>query len=135
MIKTPTYYVFKMYRHHQGASLLSSELVNAGTVGSGKNELPKVFESVSEDENGAITITLTNNSLEASEDLEVLLTKDGNAYNVCEATVLSGKMNSYNTFDAPENVKEQKFESYSKAEGGLKVTLPPCSVVSLRLKK
>ena len=36
MIKTPTYYVFHMMRHHQGASLLGSELVGSGTVGKDK---------------------------------------------------------------------------------------------------
>jgi len=135
MIKTPTYYVFKMFRHHQGATLLGSDLINNGTVGAGKNELPKVFESVSEDENGVITVTLTNNSLESTEELEIQLTKDGGAYNVCEASYVTGKMNSYNTFEAPEVVKEQEFTAYTKTDAGIKVTLPTCSVVSIRLKK
>jgi alpha-N-arabinofuranosidase len=135
MIKTPTYYVFKMYRHHQGATLLGSDLLNGGTVGSGKNELPKIFESVSEDADGVITITLTNNSLESSEDVDVQLTKDGGAYNVCEAVYVTGKMADHNTFDNPEVVKELEFKDYSKTSEGLKVTLPACSVVSIRLKK
>ena len=58
MIKTPTYHVFHMYRHHQGATLLRSDLIGAGTVGAGKNELPKVIESVSENADGVITGTL-----------------------------------------------------------------------------
>ena len=33
MIKTPTYHVFHMYRHHQGATLLRSDLIGAGTGG------------------------------------------------------------------------------------------------------
>jgi alpha-N-arabinofuranosidase len=135
MIKTPTYYVFKMYRHHQGATLLGSDLLNGGTVGSGKNEVPKIFESVSEDADGVITITLTNNSLESSEDVDVQLTKDGGAYNVCEAVYVTGKMADHNTFDNPEVVKELEFKDYSKTSEGLKVTLPACSVVSIRLKK
>ncbi len=71
MIKTPTYHVFHMYRHHQGATLLRSDLIGAGTVGAGKNELPKVIESVSENAAGVITVTLTNNSLEAAENVTI----------------------------------------------------------------
>ena len=37
--------------------LLDSSLVGGTTVGTGKNELPKVFESVSEDKDGVITVT------------------------------------------------------------------------------
>lgn len=135
MIKTPTYYVFKMYKYHQGAQLLDSALLNAGTVGEGKNELPKVFESVSEDENGVITVTLTNNSLDAVEEIEVALTKDGGAYNVCESTLVTGTMNAHNTFEQPEVVAEANFTNYEKTADGVKVTLPACSVVSIRLKK
>lgn len=135
MIKTPTYHVFHMYRFHQGATLLGSDLLYNGTVGSGKNECPKIFESVSEDAAGIITVTFTNNSLEAAEDVEIQITKDGSAYNVAEAYVVSGKMNDFNTFEAPEVVKEESFTAYSKDDAGIKVTLPACSVVTVRLKK
>ena len=135
MIKTPTYHVFHMYRYHQGAALLSSELVDAGTVGSGKNELPKVFESASVDADGVITVTLTNNSLESGESVDLQFTADGAAYEVAEASFVAGTMNAYNTFEAPEVVTEQKFEAYTKNADGVRVELPACSVVSIRLKK
>ena len=135
MIKTPTYYVFKMYRNHQGATLLGSDLLNAGTVGTGENVVPKIFESVSEDENGVINITLTNNSLKDAENIEIQLTKDGDAYSVCEASYVTGAMNAHNTFDNPEVIKEQQFTDYSKAANGINVTIPACSVVSIRIKK
>lgn len=135
MIKTPTYYVFRMYAAHQDSTLLSSELLNNPTVGSGKNELPKVFESVSEDRDGVITITLTNNSLESTEDIEIALTKDGGSYNICESSVVTGSMNAHNTFDMPDVVKEEEFKDYSRTDEGFKLTLPKCSVVSVRIRK
>ena len=135
MIKTPTYYVFHMYRHHQGASLLSSELVGGGTVGTGKNELPKVFESVSEDADGVITITLTNNSLDAGEQVDIQLAADASAYQVSDAVYVSGSMNAHNTFEAPEVVSEQAFKAYEKTADGIRVDIPACSVVSIRLSK
>lgn len=135
MLKTPTYHVFRMYSAHQGAQLLSSELINNGKVGAGKNELPKVFESVSEDKDGVITITLTNNSLETPEDIEVQLTKDGGSYNVNDASIVTGKMNAHNTFEAPDEVKEEKFTACEKTQDGLKLSVPACSVISIRIKK
>ena len=135
MIKTPTYYVFHMMRHHQGASLLGSELVGSGTVGKDKNELPKVIESVSEDADGVITVTLTNNSLEASEEIEISLTADSASYNVKEARFIAGAMNAHNTFDQPEVVEEKDFDAFKKDADGIKVTIPACSVVTLRLAK
>ncbi|WP_029320173.1 alpha-N-arabinofuranosidase [Butyrivibrio sp. AE3004] len=135
MIKTPTYYVFKMFRYHQNATLLDSVLVNNSTVGQDKNELPKIFESVSEDENGNVTITLTNNSLEAAEDVEIAFTKDGPSYTVSEAAVVTGKMADHNTFENGDVVKEESFKDYSKTESGITVKIPACSVLMLRLNK
>lgn len=135
MIKTPTYYVFHMMRHHQGAALLDSSLVGGTTVGTGKNELPKVFESVSEDKDGVITVTLTNNSLESSEDVDIMLTNEGDKYSVSEARYIEGAMDAHNTFEAPEVVDEKDFTAYENTQTGVKVTLPACSVVTLRLSK
>ncbi len=135
MIKTPTYYVFKMYRHHQGATLLGADLLANPTVGKGEFEVPKVFQSVSEDKDGVITITLTNNALDTAETVDIQLTKDAAAYNVVEAGIITGKMADHNTFESPEVVKEQSFDKYTKTAEGLSVTLPPCSVVCIRIKQ
>ena len=135
MIKTPTYYVFHMYRHHQGAKLLDSVLLNNKEVGVEDKTLPKIFESVSVDADDVITITLNNTSISESEDMEIAITKDCNTYSVCEAKILTGAMNAHNTFDNPEVIKEEEFTAFEKVEGGLKVKLPACSVVTLRLNK
>ena len=135
MIKTPTYYVFKMYKYHQGATLLASDLLNNSTVGEGKNEVPKLFESVSEDENGVITITITNNSLDSEEKVDINLVADGDKYSVAESAVLKGAMNAFNTFDNDSNVKEESFDDYEKTQNGLSIVIPKCSVVMIRIKK
>ena len=94
-----------------------------------------MIESASVDADGVITITLTNNSLESAESVDVQLTADGAAYNVAEASYVSGTMNAHNTFEAPEVVTEQAFGAYEKTADGIRVELPACSVVSIRLKK
>ncbi len=134
MILTPTYHVFHMYRHHQGAKLLSSELMDAGTAGYGKNALPKLTESVSMGEDGVINITLTNHSLESAEEVDVRLTDNGGAYGVAEARCVSGAMNAHNTFDAPDTVVERRLDAVEKTGFGATITLPPRCVACVRLK-
>ena len=94
-----------------------------------------MIESVSENADGVITVkTLTNTSLEAAENVTIQLTDDGAAYGVCEASVVAGTMNAHNTFEAPEVVTEQAFADYEKTADGIRVQIPACSVVSIRLK-
>ena len=45
-----------------------------------------------------ITVTLTNNSLESSEDVDIMLTNEGDKYSVSEARYIEGAMDAHNTF-------------------------------------
>ena len=134
MIKTPTYHVFHMYRHHQGATLLSSTLTGVGEVGIGEWKVPEVTESVSEDAEHIITVTLNNLSADEEKEIEIAFAGDEHVYSVKEAKVVSAEMHAHNTFDAPELVKEEVFTAYKKCADGIKIMLPPCSVVELRLQ-
>ena len=133
MIKTPTYHVFHMFRHHQGAELLSSELTGVSEIGVGEWKVPELTESVSE-KDGMITITLNNLSATDSREVDVQFTED-KAYEVVEANIVTGAdMHDHNTFDAPEVVKEAAFTGYSVNKNTMKVTMPPYSVVEIRVK-
>ena len=128
MLKTPTYHVMHMYRHHQGADLLESHLENAPGTGTAEHPVPKLTESVSE-KDGIITVTIGN--LSATESEKVHLQLQGRGYKVLEAKIVSGQdIHSHNTFDAPETVCEKDF-----AVDGMKFTVPAASVVTVRLSK
>lgn len=134
MIKTPTYHVMHMYRHHQGADLLASALSGVEEIGVGEWKVPKVTESVSVDENGVITITMNNLSMEASEEIDVQFANAG--YKVLEAAIVTEKdVHSHNTFENPEAVVEKAFDGCQVTENGLKVTMPANSVVAIRVSK
>ena len=134
IIKTPTYYVFHMYRHHQGAALLQSDLSGTAKVGAGEWQVPKISESVSVDKNGVITVTLNNLSTDEAEEMDITITGSGKQYVVDEANILTQNMKAYNTFEMPDCVKEEKFTNYRTEERGIHAQLPPCSIVELRLK-
>jgi alpha-N-arabinofuranosidase len=134
MIKTPTYHVMHMFRHHQGAQLLESSLSNVEPIGPDEWVVPKVTESVSENEQGVITITLNNLSIEEVEKVDVEFKRSG--YQVIEARIVSdADMHAHNTFEAPERVTERDFTGYELTTQGLTVTLPCCSVVELRVTR
>ncbi len=132
MIKTPTYHVFHMFRHHQGADLLESSISGITEIGPDEWKVPEITESVSE-KDGIITITLNNFSLTDSKELEVIFAEK-KKFEVVEANVVtSSDVHDHNTFDEPEKVVEKAFDGYSN-EGGLKLTLPAASVVEIRIK-
>ncbi len=127
MLKTPTYHVMHMYRHHQDGELLESQLSGTKGVGSAKSPVPQLTESVSE-KDGIITVTIGN--LSATESEKVQLKLQGRGYKVLEATVVSGEIHAHNTFDDPEVVAERPLQT-----DGLKFTVPAASVVMVRLSK
>jgi alpha-N-arabinofuranosidase len=133
MIRTPTYHVMHMYRHHQGAELLSSELCGGDSIGTEEFTVPDVMESVSE-KDGIITITLNNLSLEDARELDIQFT--GNASKeVLETLIVGGKdAQAFNTFEEPDRVCEKPFDGIRADGDSLHVTLPAASVVMIRLK-
>ena len=132
MILTPTYHVFHMYRHHQGAQLLDSELAGTETAGAGESSVPALQESVSMQEDGTVIVTIANMSVEKSYpvDLVFMEKKPESA----EARILTNEMHAKNTFEEPDMVKEEDFDGVTLTERGASFTIPACSVVSLRLR-
>lgn len=134
MIKTPTYHVMHMYRHHQGAKLLESSVTGIDEIGTDEWKVPKVTESVSKDKDGIITITLNNLSIESAEEVEVQLANG--VYKVVEARIVTNSdMHAHNTFGAPEEVTEKDFNDYEVKGENILVKLPVNSVVEMRLQK
>lgn len=134
MIKTPTYHVMHMYRHHQGAKLHESSVTGIDEIGTDEWKVPKVTESVSKDKDGIITITLNNLSIESAEEVEVQLANG--VYKVVEARIVTNSdMHAHNTFEAPEEVTEKDFNDYEVKGENILVKLPVNSVVEMRLQK
>ena len=134
MVLTPTYHVFHMFRHHQGAKLLNSFLVDNKETGIEQWQVPEVTESVSENEEGIITVTLNNLSLSDTKSLELTVGEHTGSFEVVEANIVTGERQACNTFDAPETVKEEAFTAYEVKEQAINMELPPRSVVEFRFR-
>ena len=131
ILLTPTYHVFRMYKKHQGAQLLESCLADVCEIGTEEYKVPNLQESVSAGADGTITVTLANLSLTDSCPVEVILAEKKPAS--AKASILTGKMDAYNTFEKPDAVKEEDFDEVTLNDRGASFTIPACSVISLQL--
>lgn len=131
MILTPTYHVFHMYQCHQDAELLESYLETEKIGLEDDYKVPNMNESVSMGKDGKIHITLTNLSVDEDYEIESIL-----ADTVIESVsgeIVTGAMNSHNTFENPDAVRPASFEAKKTADNKLQFTIPACSVLHLEV--
>ena len=133
MLKTPTYHVMHMYRHHQGAELCASDLTDVDTVGADGWDVPQITESVSE-KDGVLTITLGNLSATEDKDLTIGFAENEGKKVIEARIVTNSDYHAYNTFDEPSIVNEEEFTGYKWESGHLVATLPKASVIELRVR-
>lgn len=130
MVKTATYYIFKMYNVHQDANLIPLEL--KGEDYEYNNEsIPAITASASE-KNGVTNITITN----ANPNKAILIDcKIGNNLKIVSGKIVSGKqMTDYNNFGEKEKVFINDFKVDKIKKGTLQVEIPAHSVILLELK-
>ena len=127
MVKTPTYHVFNMYKVHQDGELLDS-FIETEEIGSEKDKVPNLSESVSIGKDGKIHATICNLSCRDAYDVKVVLTDK--KIEAAAGEILTNKMDAYNTFDAPDTVKTEKFDVKAEADG-VSFNIPACSVLHL----
>lgn len=121
-VATPNYYVFELFRPHQGAEAIRT-VTEDGTDLAGVSVSASVMD-------GYLTLTLANCSCEESVTVNpVLLGADWDGETA--AYLLCGDgMRAHNTFEAPENVViRQVFP-----DDAHRLTLPPASVAMLRAR-
>lgn len=128
MILTPTYHVFDLYKEHQDNMLLDSTL-EAGAAGTEEISIPQISESVSEDSDGRIHITLANLSADQSCPMEIVMY--GKEIAKATGEILSGEIHEKNTFEDPQNVAVESMQGIMVENGGLHFEMPACSVVHI----
>ena len=133
MILTPTYHVFDMYKSHQDAMLVDSSLETEQIGLEDEWQVPNLTESVSEDAEGRLHITVTNLSASESYPIDAVLVDF--AAGEVQGEIVSGEMHEKNTFEAPDCVQVRSFDQVTVTEQGLSFTIPPCAVVHLTVSR
>ncbi|PZU09300.1 alpha-L-arabinofuranosidase C-terminal domain-containing protein [Sphingomonas sp.] len=132
MVKTPTYYVFQMYKPYMDATVLPVEL-KSPWYGKDQWVVPAVSASAVRDKAGAVHVGLTN--ADPNRAATVTVSLSGVAGSTVTGKVLTATaMNALNSFDKPGTVVPVAFTGAQLSGGTLTVTLPAKSVVMLDLK-
>lgn len=133
MVLTPTYYVFRMFRVHQEAQLLNTDLKCEDYV-YGDRKIPSISASASIDKTGKIHISLA--SLNPHKEITVTCPLIGEKFSKVTGEVLtSDEMTDFNSFENPVKVKPAVFNGFKLSDGILTVTMPSKSVVVLEISK
>ena len=125
MVLTPTYYVYKMYVPFQDSTFVPVTF-DAGTYTHGDVSLPRVDAIAAKDANGRLWLEVTN--VDPNQSVEVQVNVAGmNLKGVSGETLTASKVDSVNTFDAP-NAVVPKAISVKASDGKLTLKLEPKSV-------
>jgi len=132
MVKTPTYYVYQLYKPFQDATQLPIE-IRSSWYNKDQWTMPAVSASAARDKTGQVHIALAN--LDPNQPATVSAKLAGlSATGVSGHILTAPAMDTVNSFDKPNGVVPQAFTGASLSADGLTVTLPPKSVVMLDVK-
>ncbi|MBG0859530.1 MAG: alpha-N-arabinofuranosidase, partial [Bacteroidales bacterium] len=133
MILTPTYHVFRMFRVHQEAQLLKTDLKCEDYV-FGEQRIPAISASASVDKDNRVHISIAN--MNPNKEITLTCPVIGENYKTVTGEIITAiDMAAFNSFEKPETVKPAPFKEFKLKEGILSVVMPPKSVVVLELMK
>jgi alpha-N-arabinofuranosidase len=132
MLLTPTYHVFEMYKVHQGATLIPTELT-APEYKFGQASIPSLHASASRDAAGKLHLSIVN--LDPNHAAQVSTRIMGaTAKNITGRVLTAPAINSINTFDKPDAVKPVPFTGFKVQGDQIMLSLPSKSVVVLEFQ-
>src|SRR5271165_3499166 len=132
MVLTPTYYAFKMYVPFQD-SIFVPVTFEAGSYTHSEIKLPRVDAIAAKNKEGKLWLALTNVDPNQAAEIEVSLT-DLNAKSAVGETLTAPKVDSVNTFEAPNTVVPKPI-SANIAGGKVSVKLEPKSVTVISVEQ
>jgi alpha-N-arabinofuranosidase len=131
MVRTPTYYVFDLFKEHQNARLAKSTLTCPTCFLSSGAQIPQLSASASLDSSRILHVTLANGSADRAEEVQTVLSR-GKVLRA-DGTVLTGQTADCNTFERPDRILPHELRVLCGPEG-LRFTLPPCSVSRISIQ-
>lgn len=129
MVKTPTYYLFKMMKNHMDSELLDIEFDNLSHTKDSVT-IPKLSVNASE-KSGEYLVTMCNTSLD--DDEEIVLELDTDIQNASAVCMMANSISDYNEFDKDEAVCPKNI-SVITDKNTVKFTLPKMSVCAISIK-
>ncbi len=133
LVRTPSFYVFKMYTVHHDATLLPAEIESDSYSFEGK-DIPSLSASASKDASGKIHITISNLNPDKATRVTCELRGSKNVSFVKGSIVTGEKINSFNDFGKKETVTLDAFNDAKVNGNTVTVNMPSKSVVMVELQ-
>jgi alpha-N-arabinofuranosidase len=137
LVKTPTFYVYKMMiPHHTNNAKYAPVTASSQQITGGGHTFNVLSSAATVNASGQVNISLANADLVNTRDVTITLTSNTTSYSVASAQVITGAAkDTYNDFGQAERVNIQTLNasSYQACGRKLRVTLPSKSVVMLTL--
>jgi alpha-L-arabinofuranosidase len=133
MVRTPTYYVFKMFKVHQDAVMLPVNVRCEPYVHEGSS-IPSITASASREGGEKIHVSLANLDPTNGHEVACDLRGTGDKLRVSAQILTAETMNAFNDFGKPENVKPVDFSDFKISGQTVVVRMPAKSVVVLEVK-
>jgi len=131
-VLTPSYYVFKMYVPFQDATFVPV-MFDAGTYKHENVSLPRIDAIAAKDSRGKLWLEITN--IDPNQSAEIDLSIAGmNAKSAAGQTLTAPKVDSINTFNAPNAVVPKPISAMAE-NGKLTLTVEPKSVTVISVEK
>lgn len=132
ILLTPTYHIFKMFKVHQEANLLQSN-VSTADYQYGTESIPGVNVSASKDKDGKIHVSIVN--LNSKKAMPASLILNGSAIKQIKGEILtSASFTDYNSFDDADKISTKEFKNFKKEKNNsISLELPPLSVVTIEV--
>ncbi len=129
MVLTPTYHVFDLYKVHQDATFLPSDLTTENYE-LGNQKIPALNVSASKSADGSINISIVN--VHPTKVMPLFIDVRGvNHKNVSGRILTADKLNDHNTFDNPEKVTVVNFTKAQIKNNNIRAEIPAKSIVVL----
>ena len=137
LVKTPTFYVFKMFLpHHRSNAKWAPNTLKSENITGGGASFPVLSAGTSVDDQGRVNISLANVDLVNTRTIQITLSGGKSAYDLTTAQIITGPAkDSYNDFGKTETVTIKSLDTAACSLSGktLQVTLPAKSVVMVVL--
>ncbi len=131
IVRTPTYYVYKMFVSHHESIMLPTQLT-CGDYTFGEDKIPAMNASASMDNKGKINISIVNADPEQMQNLECMVY--GDKISKVSGQILTAKaINSYNDFGQAEEVAIKDFDDMQLDGDIIRLNVPSKSVVMIEL--
>ncbi len=138
MLRTPTYHVFDLYQHHQGATAVRTEFESEAasfTMAGTRQQMPTLSGSASV-AGGVLTLSVVNAHATLPANTILNLRGGWRTGRAEVATLTAGGLNAHNTFDETDAVApDRQILDVEVEEGadGWRQVLPPASITVLRI--